>query len=193
MFFSHIIASCTVLPGVVCCCLSMHSAISGNKNLHCAAQLCARTNTIQILSVRQKKMGVCAHLVGTKTDWLIESLRVRLQSDYVHLSPQWQVVQYLGYAIIITGLFFNFSTFENSVCCLYCNLLYFSPKYDELRLYCNLSYFGEKYFGRKSTKCQVLRKRRHWVTPVLPYGIWKNLDLAFEKNPYARRIFYFWS
>ncbi len=42
-------------------------------NLHCIALHCARTNVIRLLLVLQKKIGVCAHLVGTKIDWFLES------------------------------------------------------------------------------------------------------------------------
>ncbi len=58
----------------VCFCLSIRSAIDGNRNLCCVVQLCARRNMIQLLSVLQKKIGVCAHLVGIEIDWFLESV-----------------------------------------------------------------------------------------------------------------------
>ncbi len=57
-----------MLHSVVRCCLSMCGAIGGNGNLRCIAQLCARTNMIRLLLVLQKKIVVCAHLVGTGID-----------------------------------------------------------------------------------------------------------------------------
>ncbi len=59
----RISTGCIKLRCAVCCCSSMCGTISANGNLRCAVQLCARTNTIWLLSVHQRKIGVCMHLV----------------------------------------------------------------------------------------------------------------------------------
>ncbi len=109
--------------------------------LCCAAQLCARTNMIRLLSVLQKKAGVCVHLVGTEIDWFLESgiaiFRRKILKKKKRKIPR-------KHHHFVTPLFKSRDDVFVESCAFF-------------------KIFWRKKFKKKT---QVPWKRRHWVIPL---------------------------